>query len=416
MTYRCETCGIESTVEEGYRTGRVFPWLRKKTRCPLCVARVIPNSLILSVIVSVLFGIALMRLKQYCSLFSGLGDLSTVAFVALLFLSIAIHEFGHALAGFMGGFEVMIVAIGKGQQLASFRLGNLRVRLHPFPIAGQCVIGLRSSPYSQHRHIAGVLAGPLANGLVALSVILSQTHNPTWNGFAEINILFFIGNLIPFSLQEKSRPLASDGLRIHQILSDPAHQAALLRESYFGVTFSTLRSERQTRRASEIADEGVREVPESIVLKINQSIALMDEGSNEEARRVLLAVIEDPKTTDAHRALSMNNLAWNDLLAERPDLLDEADRLSEAALRMQGWKSEYLGTRGGVLVSLGRASEGIPLLHQAFNRNPPQSKALNACHLSMAFKMQGNMPESRRYEELAGRLDPDCLLLPILKR
>ncbi len=76
------------------------------------------------------------------------------------------------------------------------------------------------------------------------------------------------------------------------------------------------------------------------------------------------------------------------------------------------WSVYFRGTRGRVLVELGRIQEGLPLLHQALKANlEKDGRALNACYLGIAAARRGDLAVSKSYFALARKLDRDCILL-----
>ena len=93
-------------------------------------------------------------------------------------------------------------------------------------------------------------------------------------------------------------------------------------------------------------------------------------------------------------------------------MLPEADDFSRQALEKAPWVVYFKGTRGIVLVELGRYDEGIALLEEAMRKHPDNwGKAINACYLGIAAGRRGFPSESRHYFALARKLDPYCPLL-----
>ena len=82
----------------------------------------------------------------------------------------------------------------------------------------------------------------------------------------------------------------------------------------------------------------------------------------EQARTMLLSQLE---RTDLPRWLLpyiLNNLAYADAMLGDPELLAEAERLIEEAIRLQGVHPTLLGTRACVFAQCGRAEESLRLL------------------------------------------------------
>ena len=102
----------------------------------------------------------------------------------------------------------------------------------------------------------------------------------------------------------------------------------------------------------------------------------------------------------------LNCIAWADLKLATPERLDEADRLSSEAISAWHWIPECNGTRGCVLVRLGRFDEALPLLRLASRHGPQKSRALNLGYLAVAMSKLGNEFEAVRQLKLAKQLDP----------
>jgi hypothetical protein len=93
-------------------------------------------------------------------------------------------------------------------------------------------------------------------------------------------------------------------------------------------------------------------------------------------------------------------------------LRDEADVLSAEAIAALPKMPGVLGTRGSVLVWLGRPEEGLPLLERSFAAHEtPRDRATNACTLAMGYHARGDTRGAVRWLEIARRLYGRCLLL-----
>ena len=87
-------------------------------------------------------------------------------------------------------------------------------------------------------------------------------------------------------------------------------------------------------------------------------------------------------------------------------------RVPPELAREHRWLPEIVGTRGAVLVEVGKLEEGAALLREAIGRQKDvRSRAINACHLAVAEYRAGRPEESRRYIEQARTFDPKCFLL-----
>jgi hypothetical protein len=108
----------------------------------------------------------------------------------------------------------------------------------------------------------------------------------------------------------------------------------------------------------------------------------------------------------------LNNIAYTDALLGGPELLMEADRYSVEAMTNLSWMPSVKGTRGTVLLELGKLDEAVPLLRETMLMHDiPNNKAQNACLLAMAETRRGNLNAGRKYLDEARKFDSTCFLL-----
>jgi len=137
----------------------------------------------------------------------------------------------------------------------------------------------------------------------------------------------------------------------------------------------------------------------------------LDARAFADARTAFLSVLEQVEEPQA-RAMLQNNVAFTDFMMDAGEWRDEADALSAAAIAAFPKASSVLGTRGSVLVWLGRAKEGIPLLERSFAQHETsRDRATNACALAMGYHASGDTRAAARWLAIARRLDGRCLLL-----
>src|SRR5690348_13756516 len=108
------------------------------------------------------------------------------------------------------------------------------------------------------------------------------------------------------------------------------------------------------------------------------------------------------------RVVTLNNIAWADVMLDRSELLEEASDYCLQVSRTHGKVAPFMGTHGLLLVSLGLLDRGIKLLLKAYRTNhSSESRALNACSLSLAFARQGHSDEARSWLEQGRKLHPE---------
>jgi tetratricopeptide (TPR) repeat protein len=143
-------------------------------------------------------------------------------------------------------------------------------------------------------------------------------------------------------------------------------------------------------------------------------IILMAQREYQAARETFAGLLgsEAGKEPGLHYLL-LNNIAYLNALLRDPALLPEADQFSAEALQHLPWVPAVTGTRGTVLVELGRLEEGIALLKKSMALHAEkQGKALNACHIALGEMRRGDLNAARAHLAIARTLDRKCFLLP----
>ncbi|HEY4928449.1 MAG TPA: M50 family metallopeptidase [Acidimicrobiales bacterium] len=89
--------------------------------------------------------------------------------VAVCFLVIVIHEFGHAVAARVTGTRVLSIKIGSSIRLVTMRIRGVPLTLHALPLRGLTRVNL---PSTRTRYVVLTLGGPVANAAMALMCLV----------------------------------------------------------------------------------------------------------------------------------------------------------------------------------------------------------------------------------------------------
>ena len=151
-----------------------------------------------------------------------------------------------------------------------------------------------------------------------------------------------------------------------------------------------------TRQFEHVARQRPRSVPVNTAL----GMLLETQGKEAEARKRYEAVL----LIDPQAPVAANNLAW--LLTKEGGDLDRARQLARTAHARLKERPEVNHTLGWIHYKAGAASEAVPLLRHAADKQP--TKPLYRLHLGLAYAGAGD--EARACEALARtlRLDPDA--------
>lgn len=136
------------------------------------------------------------------------------------YVSILVHEAGHALMGWLAGYRITSCGMGLGKIFLRLPLG----RTCFFLGAVQPMQGITWAVYPhlyppRRRAVLLLLGGVLANSLLAFvaAKLCAISHGPVLAFFVAlvpINILFAVTNILPLHVMIGGYPLASDGAQV----------------------------------------------------------------------------------------------------------------------------------------------------------------------------------------------------------
>ncbi len=291
--------------------------------------------------------------------FLGQNILLVVALLYLaLFLAVAVHEVGHALAALAVSLPVRFVRIGSGPLLASVRIGaiSIEIRLRPF-------FGLVSLyPAGISRRFATMVfgfGGVLGN--MACMVLLAWLDRlemlPDFGkGWASLTILvqgfFAIGNLLPFTRRRLGLP--SDGLLLLRLLGKPARAATAAGLAYSARLARYSGNPDQTPSSSAASAR--------IFYQLGRSDGVTDEDLRREVMEALERELARGGLPRAEELLVLDALIAACLLLEEPTLDPRLDQWSSRAFVLGSDLETIRGSRGAAHVLLGRNEEGRALL------------------------------------------------------
>jgi len=332
------------------------------------------------------------------------------------------HELGHALTARLGGLRVYRIVSGYGPLLWTASLLGGMLQVHAYPFGGFTVMTDSRERGFRFRKFMAVSGGPLVN-LLFIAVALPWLGDPlAFKGFTQAwqplqcfvaaNALILMWNLLPRRVVATTVPVDSDGLLLFKtpFLSPPEVRKEL---SYHYLMHGVEALEKRNfADALRWNQDGLRRFPEVVLLRNNLGVTQLRLGLYELSREEFLAVAVSPDVEPDMKALAQTNVAVADILLDRPDLLPEADRASTEAMARLSWLPIVKGTRGAVLIALGKVDEGLVLARQALEGQEDQlQRAFDACVLALGHKAKEQIAEGTKYLDLAESLHPACLLL-----
>lgn len=420
---KCDVCGVESDFDAGFVKQPAAVGRFAKTLCPGCWVKrsnfrrawFLP-----SLVIAGAFGYVANRLLPGGSFLGHV--LTNICFIGVfVVLTILPHELGHAIVARAVGWRVYQIVIGIGKPLLKRRWFGVLVDIRTLPIAGATWIAPKNTRWYRLKRFVTILAGPAVNAGMAVGVAVVIQGNlrnfdydalPTWARlFVMANVFVVVVNLWPH--QPKSGfDLPTDGKQLLQLISFRKDAIDQVQAQRFTFEAMLCRERSDLEGARSWCDKGLALYPEDLHLLNVGGIVYLDEQKYELARGMFLKLLSKEKQPPAMRFLLLNNLAYADALSEKPELLPEADNYSRDAYAGLPWMPSIVGTRGTVLVAMGKYDAGMVLLKKSMeDADTARSKAENACHMAMALKKSGRTEEARKYLQLAQQLDAKCILL-----
>jgi tetratricopeptide (TPR) repeat protein len=417
MSTCCAVCRAEFPSEKGFRRRPVGKG-RFERLCPGCSNRQAESTFrfaVLCFLGMMVLGSVLFDMTHFGSVLLFLGTLLLTGIFSMI-----PHELGHALAAMAVGMRLFTVSFGaKGRILFVRQVLGHDFAFHAVLLGGYVLYTPKYLRFARLRDFVAVLAGPLANGLlltVALYLLAGVSSNDrsfhVLAGFIYGSVLVLAISLFPRKYRVRNARTPNDGLLV---LTIPFRSRKSL-EAWHSLTFYYEAIESLKRGNVQDAEhwlaKGMVAYPDNWWAVIAQADVLSHQHKYAEARELYLRASNQPESTQEFRAYMWNAVAWMDLLIATPALLEEAEQFSRQALEEIPSSSYIRGTRGCVLVELGRIDEGLPLVEQALRENDRASeKASDACYVAIAMIERGDTVNGRKYIEKAQGYDSNCPLL-----
>ena len=414
---KCDRCGLQSDVEQAFSTEKRL-LSRPRHYCPDCTVKRYMMMFIIQLALLVVSGILLFALNPFSG--TAIFFLEIALFLILMTPLIIIHELAHAAVASWVGLRVFGIMIGMGKTIWYGKFLGMEWAINSLPLSGITTVGARPVPHIRSKLFLIYLAGPASHLLMALIFHLVFQGLPLsgWSYYllralVFANVFMAAVNLFPRKVPAMTGMQGSDGWHL---LRTPFLNESELTKQYIGC-FAGEAMQAYTANDLNAAKAWVEK---ALVLDDKSGIArnilgiiLMSRRDYQASRETFVELLssEDGKEPGLHYLL-LNNIAYLNALIRDPALLPEADQFSSEALQHLPWVPAVTGTRGTVLVELGRLDEGIALLKKSMAAHAEkQGKALNACHIAIGELRRGDLDAARAHFAIALTLDPHCFLL-----
>ncbi len=426
MPVKCDCCGVESNLEAAFLKAPKSFSRSLHTFCPNCWLKEQDSTSKWFALINLGLGV-LGLLFWLTGLEITVGYLLANIFFFQLFMMLTIlpHELGHAWMARSVGMRVFKIYLGSGAAWFNFKLFGFEFEFRSLPTGGLVLAAHRSLEHLRAKQFAFVFAGPAVNILLAAAAwtFLSPgdlwSYDPLLNGFQPelaffyANLMVLLENLWPRDMATLVGQVPSDGKQLYQAFFLSREKQELHHAGGFAMEAAFCHHQGDHEGTRKWVEKGLELYPENEELVNWKGVIALSFGEYGEARDCFLTLLNREGPESLMRPILLNNVAYADSFLGGEDMLKEADEFSREAMAAMNWIPAIRGTRGAVLVAMGKLDEGLTLLRDSMAQAEHSNhKAQNACLIAEAESRCGNLAAARTYLEEARKLDPKCPLLP----
>ncbi|MGV0107833.1 site-2 protease family protein [Nostoc sp. DSM 114160] len=309
---------------------------------------------------------------------------------AWAYFSISCHEMGHFTVAKMIGFNPYSVKIGTGKRMLKFKLFNCIFELNIFPNGGITYMSNLSLHNIKPKLIFVYLVGPMINCLLfglIINIYNQRILHYKFTSFLNIIICFavfesllIIGNLCPSQLTLYGQKHSNDGQQVLDALTKT--QAEFIQQK-LGLARYTIN---KNDSLIEFFNNNLK------ILQILYEAQVEFEKRNfDRAIELLEAIVINDCLIVRDKLYILDILVSIVIEHEQIQYLQKADAWSAQALALAGDIKTIQGTRGAILIELGRYSEGKEmLLPLTESGNDLIDIAYSCCYIAKADYFLGN--------------------------
>jgi tetratricopeptide (TPR) repeat protein len=316
-----------------------------------------------------------------------------------LYFSIFLHEMGHFFAGKLVGFNPPMVQIGVGKRILNFNLFNSVIEFRIIPNGGKTYVYFLTSQWLRAKLIFFYLAGPIVH-VFLFSVLkfihIDLTFKIGYLSFREITFylswleLFLIfTNLFPIEYQKQP----NDGKQVIDTLTQSNQQVI---QKFLGLS----RYQTKYDRDRIFFNNDLRTLN-----TIFEAKTKIDQRNFNQAIELLEPILHSPNFIMRDKIYLFDILASIVINHGEIKYLQKADEWSDQALSLDKDIKTLQGTRGAILIELGRYDEGKKMLLPLTERgNEPVDIAISCCYIAKADFYLGKEHSARNWLKLSEKV------------
>jgi tetratricopeptide (TPR) repeat protein len=322
---------------------------------------------------------------------------------AWTYFSIFCHEMGHFTFGKLAGMSPYLVTIGTGKKLLRLRLLNAVFEFRHFPYGGITHAYHLTFDGMRLRYMFFLIGGVFTNFILLLLLINLLTIQNTliiWVSII-IEVISLFNNLIPRELKIYEKNLHNDGKQI--ILALTTNYNKILKDVFEQYTKQLCRY----KNTEEISPKTfLGNDVRTLQIFLEAETKLHTYHAFEEAVELFLEVLKFKNISNSEKAFILDALACIVAMNGYKEYLNEADKWSQEAIELASQSQTLKGTRGAILIELGRYDEGKQLLLPLTEpENEDLDIAVSSCYIAKAEYFLGNIDRVNAWLVKAKKID-----------
>lgn len=315
-------------------------------------------------------------------------------------IGIACHELGHLTFAAVGSIPIRLIGVGAGPLLWRYRYGETWLELRVWPWAGR-VVPYPLVNHRRYRWALFVLGGVLGN--VAVICLLAgfdavgaapDTAGDVLGPIAFVQVLMIVGNMVPFSVTMRGKRVPTDGMWLLQLLRQPGDRPAQDRAAYIA---------RLNRYSGGNTQPTISPASSRIWSDLSCYYLAPNGDARHDFRAALLHEVERGDLAPEEKMWVLDALVTDGLVSGDPAVLPHLDDWSRQALALGPELPTLLGSRGAVLIEVGRYEEGKALLAPlaAASQAGSLDAFMNRAFLALAERALGNEVSALQFANAA---------------
>lgn len=308
---------------------------------------------------------------------------------AWTYFSICCHEMGHFTFAKLAGMSPYLVKIGIGYKPLKLQLFNAIFEFRILPYCGITHAYHLTLDRIKLRFIFFASGGVFANFILLVVLInFFKIQGGLIIGILIIiEVILLLANLIPSEVKIYQENIQNDGKQIISALFTNYQKIFKDVLEEYNKQLYRYKNDKEILPKTFLRND-VR----TLQIFIEAQTKLYTHHAFEEAVELFLELLNSPNISNPEKAFILDHLACIVAMNGYKKYLNDADKWSQEAIGLASQSKTLKGTRGAILIELGRYDEGKQLLLPLTEpENEPLDIAVSSCYIAKAEYFLGNI-------------------------